>query len=157
MWTPKEDTILMEDLDSSGNAERENVTSLSGYLEPDQNKPCSRDLNAKLKKSVSFEEDVTVYLFDQEKPTLKLLSDSCTSLQNSFSCNQLAVTSEDSDLQWDDDFSVLEKSCCFHFGRLSHSLTLPTQSWTSPSRPQRSSLSQTCLFLTHVTESDLEL
>ncbi|XP_031699570.1 uncharacterized protein LOC116381489 [Anarrhichthys ocellatus] len=104
------------------------------------------DTNVKKRKSVSFEDDVMVYLFDQESPTLELHSEAYTSLPD--------VTFEDSGLEWDDDFSALEKNCHFQCVRRSqqHTSSLATQSSTA-----RFFLSQTCLFLTHVTESDLEL
>ncbi|KAK9530626.1 hypothetical protein VZT92_012114 [Zoarces viviparus] len=107
------------------------------------------DANVKKRKSVSFEDDVMVYLFDQESPTLELHSEAYTSLPD--------VTFEDSGLEWDDDFSALEKNGHFQCVRRSqqHTSSLPTQSSTALSR--RFLLSQTCLFLTHVTESDLEL
>ncbi|XP_017273869.1 class A basic helix-loop-helix protein 15 isoform X2 [Kryptolebias marmoratus] len=150
----------MEAISSAGEAEREHLPGygLGSELKSCQNNgnlrhSCRRDGNGKLKKSVSFEEDVVVYLFDQESPTLMLLSESCTSPTNSFSSNLPAVTPENADLQWEDDFSVLEKTCCFHF----HTFPLPTRDRSAPSRPERSSLSRSCLFLTYVTEADLEL
>ncbi|XP_051273872.1 class A basic helix-loop-helix protein 15 isoform X2 [Dicentrarchus labrax] len=118
-----------------------------------------RDRNVKKKKSVSFDDDVTVYLFDQESPTVELHSGPCTSLPSSYSCNLPDVILEDSGLEWEDDFSALEKSCHFQCVRHSisqqYTLSLPEQSCTA--LPRRFCLSQTCLFLTHVTESDLEL
>ncbi|XP_032358650.1 uncharacterized protein LOC116671453 isoform X2 [Etheostoma spectabile] len=110
---------------------------------------CGRDTNLKKSKSVSFDDDVIVYLFDQESPTVELHSETCTSLPD--------VTFEGSGLEWEDDFSALEKNCHFQCVRLSqpHPRSLATQTSTALSR--RFFLSQTCLFLTHVTESDLEL
>lgn len=62
-------------------------------------------------------------------------------------------------LEWEDDFPAMEKSCHFRCARQTasqpHTLTLPKQSCTALSR--RLFLPQTCLFLTHVTESDLDL
>ncbi|KAG7506727.1 hypothetical protein JOB18_014342 [Solea senegalensis] len=95
-----------------------------------------KDRMVKMRKSVSFDNDVMVYLFDQESPTMKLHSGP-------------DVTLEDNGLEWEDDFSALEES--FHVRRVSCAFSPP------PSRPQRYVVSQTCLFLTHVTESDLEL
>ncbi|XP_033466655.1 uncharacterized protein LOC117246790 [Epinephelus lanceolatus] len=108
-----------------------------------------RDVNVKKRKSVSFDNEVMVYLFDQESPTVELHTEASTSLPD--------VTLEDSGLEWEDDFSALEKNCHFQCVRNSeqYTLSLPTQSSTALSR--RFSLPQTCLFLTHVTESDLEL
>ncbi|KAI3365579.1 hypothetical protein L3Q82_010661 [Scortum barcoo] len=120
-----------------------------------------RDKHIKKKKSVSFYDDVTVYLFDQESPTVELHPGPYTSLPSSYSCNLSDVTLEDSGLEWEDDFSALEKSCHFRCVRQPasrhYTLSLPTPSCTALSGPERFSLSQTCLFLTHVTESDLEL
>ncbi|XP_070846933.1 uncharacterized protein [Chaetodon trifascialis] len=116
-----------------------------------------RDKDVKKRKSVSFDDDVMVYLFDQESPTLELHSGPCTSLPSSLSCNLPDVSIEGSGLEWEDDFSALEKSCHLQCVRQSqhHTLSLPVQSCSALSR--RLFLSQTCLFLTHVTESDLEL
>ncbi|XP_023196428.1 class A basic helix-loop-helix protein 15 isoform X1 [Xiphophorus maculatus] len=111
----------------------------------------SKSEKMKIKKSVSFEEDVIVYLFDQETPTLKLPSEPSTSPPFHFPSIQSDVMSEDNGLQWEDDFSALE--CAQPSGIVS----LPTKSWTSQTRPELCSLAQTCLFLTYVTESDLEL
>ncbi|KAM8729498.1 uncharacterized protein AB9X84_026727 isoform 2-T2 [Acanthopagrus schlegelii] len=117
-----------------------------------------RDGAVKRRKSVSFDDDVMVYLFDQESPTVELHSGPCTPPPSSHSCNLPDVTLEDG-LEWEDDFSALEKSCHFQWIKPSvpqHcTLSLPTQSCSALSR--RRFLSQTCLFLTHVTESDLEL
>ncbi|XP_014822387.1 PREDICTED: uncharacterized protein LOC106903239 [Poecilia mexicana] len=111
----------------------------------------SKSEKMKIKKSVSFEEDVIIYLFDQETPTLKLPSEPSTSPPFHIASIQSDVTSEDNGLQWEDDFSAL--ACAQQSGTVS----LPTKSWTSQGRPERCSLAQTCLFLTYVTESDLEL
>ncbi|XP_056221437.1 uncharacterized protein LOC130162029 isoform X1 [Seriola aureovittata] len=141
-----------------------NIRTRKGLLKSSQNYKCpgdssGRDSNVKMRKSVSFDDDVTVYLFDQERPTVELHSEPCTSLPRSSFCNLPDVTSDDSGLEWEDDFSALEKNC--HFQCVGHSrrcsLSLPTQSWAAQSRPERYFLSQTSLFLTHVTESDLEL
>ncbi|XP_060884769.1 serine/threonine-protein kinase LMTK2-like isoform X1 [Labrus mixtus] len=108
-----------------------------------------KDKKSTKRKSVSFEDDVTVYLFDQESPTLELHAGPYVS-RPSHNSNLPEATLEDTGLEWDDDFSALENNC--------HSqLSLQTQSCTAASRLDRFSLSQTCLFLTHVTEADLEL
>lgn len=119
----------------------------------------NEDKKAKRRKSVSFVDDVMVYLFDQERPTMELHGGPCTPLSSSHSFNLPDVTLEDIGLEWEDDFSALEKNCHFQHARHSQRFTfsLPTQSCTALSTPERFSLSQTCLFLTHVTESDLEL
>ncbi|XP_067431563.1 class A basic helix-loop-helix protein 15 isoform X2 [Thunnus thynnus] len=131
------------------------LKSCQNYNHPGKSSGMKR--NIKKKKTVSFVEDVVVYLFDQESPTLELHSETCTSLPG----NLPDVTLEDSGLEWEDDFSALEKNCQFQCVRRSvsqhYTLSLPTQSWTSMSEPEPFFLSQTCLYLTHVTESDLEL
>ncbi|CAJ1080718.1 uncharacterized protein LOC117829703 isoform X2 [Xyrichtys novacula] len=117
-----------------------------------------RDKKATKRKSVSFDDDVTVYLFDQETPTLELHTGHYTPLSSSYSCSPPDVTLEDIGLEWEDDFSALEKNC--HFQHVRHSqhntFSLLGQSCADLSRPEWFSLSQSCLFLTHVTESDLE-
>ncbi|KAK2820804.1 hypothetical protein Q5P01_023763 [Channa striata] len=118
-----------------------------------------RDRSEKRRKSVSFNDDVTLYLFDQECPTVELHSEPCTSSPNIHSCTLPDVTLDDNGLEWEDDFSALDENC--HFQCIAHSqdntFSLPTQRWTSLPRPERFSLPQTCLFLTHIAESDLEL
>lgn len=106
-----------------------------------------RDKMVKQRKSVSFDDDVMVYLFDQERPTMKLLSGPPSPLSDAYDCNLTEVLEEG--LEWDDDFSAVEKSSHFQHGRRSAS-EFPT-----PPTPGRFLLSQRCLFLTHVTESDL--
>ncbi|KAK1881122.1 Serine/threonine-protein kinase LMTK2 [Dissostichus eleginoides] len=106
------------------------------------------NMDVKRRKSVSFHEEVIVFLFDQESPTMELNPEACTSLPD--------VTLEDSGLEWEDDFSALEKNCHFQCDTHSqpHTLSLPTPTTAALSR--HLFLSQTCLFLTHVTEADLE-
>ncbi|XP_038592304.1 class A basic helix-loop-helix protein 15 isoform X1 [Micropterus salmoides] len=127
-----------------------------------------RDKNVKKRKTVCFNDDVTLYLFDQvlsscglESPTLELHPGPHTSLSSNYSCNLPEVTLEDSGLEWEDDFSALEKNCHFQCVRHSvsqhYTLSLTTQSCTALPRPEHFFLSQRFLFLTHVTESDLEL
>ncbi|XP_075890774.1 uncharacterized protein LOC142893774 isoform X5 [Nelusetta ayraudi] len=106
-----------------------------------------RDKMVKQRKSVSFDDDVMVYLFDQERPTMKLLSGPPSPLSDAYDCNLTEVPEEG--LEWDDDFSAVEMSSHFQHGRRSAS-EFPT-----PPTPGRFLLSQRCLFLTHVTESDL--
>ncbi|XP_034050443.1 serine/threonine-protein kinase LMTK2-like [Thalassophryne amazonica] len=118
------------------------------------------DRNIKKRKSVLFDEAVTVYVFDQESPTLELHSEPHTSLSSNRSYNLPDVAFEDSGLEWEDDFSALEKSR--HYQHVKQSVSqncsrAPTRhSWTARSRPDRFVSSQTCLFLTHVAPSDLE-
>lgn len=111
------------------------------------------------RKSVSFADDVIVYMFDQESPTVKLHLEPYTSASSSSELHS-DVTFDDNGLEWKDDFLALEKSCHSHsFGHSMsrcYALSLPTQNWTE-CEPEPFFLSQSCLFLTHVTESDLEL
>ncbi|CAB1448346.1 unnamed protein product [Pleuronectes platessa] len=119
----------------------------------------SSERDRKLRRSVSFDDDVMVLLFDQEGPTMELRPEPSTSLPNTATFNLPDVPLDDCGLEWEDDFSALEWS--WHLQRVSRSLhsTLSpsTPSWTAASRLQRYLPSQTCLFLTHVAESDLEL
>lgn len=59
--------------------------------------------------------------------------------------------------EWEDDFQALENTPYFQTVMDPHSVSLPSLDWTSPSRPKNRSVSHTCLVLTYVTESDLEL
>nr|XP_020471541.1 uncharacterized protein LOC109969174 isoform X2 [Monopterus albus] len=150
---------FVDDHSETVNKDRFSVGNVKSLLKACQN--CShpgvlprRNRNEKLKKTVSFDDDVMVYLFDQESPTSELPSELPaelhTSLPSSCSCSLPDVTLEDNGLEWEDDFSALELNCHFQCVRHSQHYTfpLPTQSWTP--------LSQSCLFLTHVTDSDLE-
>ncbi|XP_034425733.1 serine/threonine-protein kinase LMTK2-like [Hippoglossus hippoglossus] len=131
------------------------LKSYQNYKRPGE----SSERDRKLRRSVSFDDDVTVFLFDQEGPTMELHPEPCTSLPNTSTFNLPDVTLDDCGLEWEDDFSALEWS--WHLQRVSRSLhstlSLSTPSWTAASRPERYLPSQTCLFLTHVAESDLEL
>ncbi|XP_016890358.1 uncharacterized protein LOC103382409 isoform X2 [Cynoglossus semilaevis] len=102
------------------------------------------------KKSVSFDDDVMVFLFDQESPTEDL---TCGTHKPPPTPE---IQAEENALEWEDDFSALEDS--FQHVGLSqrHICTPPTHMWPAPTRPQRYLLSQNHLFLTHVNESDLE-
>nr|XP_019938583.1 PREDICTED: uncharacterized protein LOC109626837 [Paralichthys olivaceus] len=131
------------------------LKSYQNYNHPGE----SSERDRKLRKSVSFDDDVMVYLFDQEGPTMELHPEPCTSLPNAATFNLQDVTLDDSGLEWEDDFLALERSSHLQcVSRSLHStLSLPTPSWTAASRPQLYLPSQTGLFLTHVAESDLEL
>ncbi|XP_011486183.1 uncharacterized protein LOC105356519 isoform X1 [Oryzias latipes] len=138
-----------------------NLINLRSHLQicPNSNDPdesVEQDGNIKRKKSVSFDEDVTVYLFDQETPTVELHSGSDPFLP--CSCfHQMQTVEEDSGWEWEDDFQALENTPYFQTAMDPHSVSLPSLDWTSPSRPKNRSVSHTCLVLTYVTESDLEL
>ncbi|KAM4525260.1 class A basic helix-loop-helix protein 15 isoform 1-T1 [Odontesthes bonariensis] len=143
-------------------SETSNTQNLGNHLKSHQNnnpkEALGKDGNVKMRKSVSFDEDVLVYLFDQESPTVELHSEHCILSPCSCSGTPPEVPSEDAGLQWEDDFWALDNNTShFQYGRHSHTLSLPTWGWSALSRPERWSLSQTCLFLTYVTESDLEL
>ncbi|XP_076007702.1 uncharacterized protein LOC143001797 [Genypterus blacodes] len=113
----------------------------------------------KKRKSVSFLDDVTIYLFDQECPTLQLYRQLEPS-SHAYNLQELPL--EDMGLEWDDDFSALERNC--HYRCVTHSSASsrcepperPERSWTALSRPQQFFLSQTCLFLNPGTESELD-
>ncbi|XP_074518982.1 class A basic helix-loop-helix protein 15 isoform X1 [Halichoeres trimaculatus] len=168
-WKTSDDVV--DDLQKSATNQLHNpITNSSEAIQnEDLQKSCqtysaprvnpNEDKKAKRRKSVSFVDDVMVCLFDQERPTMELHGGPCTPLSSSYSFNLPDVTLEDIGLEWEDDFSALEKNC--HFQHVRHSqrfsFSLPTQSCTALSGPERFRLSQTCLFLTHVTESDLEL
>lgn len=104
------------------------------------------------RKSVSFADDVIVYLFDKDSPTEvpRLMSSSSVCSDNLF---------DDNGLEWEDDFLALEMNRQT-LGRPKHwrrpTSPLPTQNWTL-NMPKSFVLSPSCLFLTHVSESDLEL
>ncbi|XP_026207157.1 class A basic helix-loop-helix protein 15 isoform X1 [Anabas testudineus] len=118
-----------------------------------------RDRNVKMSRSVSFDEEVIVYMFDQDSPISELHSEPCISHPGRHSSDLSDDTLEDIGLEWEDDFSALETNRHFQYvrHRWDRSFSLPTPGRTSLARPERLSLSQTCLFLIHVTESDLEL
>lgn len=103
------------------------------------------------RKSVSFADDVIVYLYDKDSPTEKS--------QHEFSSRPAPeILFDDNDLEWEDDFLALEKKCQSHTDPKTHRSTfsLSAQNWTV-NKPKSLVLSQSCLFLTHVNESDLEL
>lgn len=116
------------------------------------------------RRTVSFCDEVIVYLFDQENPTRPSLSSASFDEPPSTpsSCpdyhQDLAL---DHGFEWEDDITALAwarpaKANC-HRGRR-HSDPSP-QRLHSPSQqesPQRYQLRKTCLVLTHVPESDLE-
>ncbi|XP_024141517.2 class A basic helix-loop-helix protein 15 isoform X1 [Oryzias melastigma] len=132
-----------------------NVINLQSHLQMcrnsnDPGESAGQDGNGKRKKSVSFDEDVTVYLFDQEIPTVELHSESDPF--QPFSCFH---HEEDSGWEWEDDFQTLENT--HHFQTDPHTISLPSLEWTSTSRPKNRALPHTCLVLTYIPESDLEL
>lgn len=104
---------------------------------------------------MSFADDVIVYLYDKvilmDGPTDESHLESSSSLISD-------ILFDDNGLEWEDDFLALEKNCPSHSCPESRRLTspLPTQNWTV-NMPKSFVLSQSCLFLTHVNESDLEL
>lgn len=57
--------------------------------------------------------------------------------------------------EWEDDFQTLENT--HHFQTDPHTISLPSLEWTSTSRPKNRALPHTCLVLTYIPESDLEL
>ncbi|RVE59413.1 hypothetical protein OJAV_G00188090 [Oryzias javanicus] len=134
-----------------------NLINLQSHLQicPNSNDPGeSAGQDGKRKKSVSFDEDVTVYLFDQEIPTVELHSDSDPFRPCSW-FHHMRTVEEDSGWEWEDDFQTLENT--HHFQTAPRTVSLPSLEWTSPCRPKNRSLPHTCLVLTYIPESDLEL
>ncbi|MBN3303848.1 LMTK2 kinase, partial [Amia calva] len=145
----------------------------------------SRDSNLR-RKAVSFFDDVTVYLFDQETPTKELgdhssgsnsrVESSPPSEANIISSFSRSINVHCGGFEWDDDFSSPEPS--FISKTASHliiSKTSPTvssryfsppppsrlaeQGWSNPSTYSRFSISPASIAsfsLTHLTDSDVE-
>lgn len=103
------------------------------------------------RKSVSFSDDVVIFLYDKDSPAKKSHPESPSSLISE-------ILFDDNGLEWEDDFLALEKNCQPRtYPKTCRSIfSLPTQNWTV-NEPKSLVLSQSCLFLTHVNESDLEL
>ncbi|MED6271908.1 hypothetical protein CHARACLAT_024995, partial [Characodon lateralis] len=108
-------------------------------------------MKMKMKKSVSFEEDVIVYLFDQETPSIKLQSEPAhlchliTPATCLMLCQKKMICSGRMTSQlWSLSNNLLLFPC-----RQTAGLLGPV--------PECCFLSKTCLFLTYVIESDLEL
>ncbi|KAM9715862.1 class A basic helix-loop-helix protein 15 isoform 1-T2 [Menidia menidia] len=148
-----------ESIPSSEDVESDRSTScnLENHHEDNLKEALGKEKNVKMRKSVSFDEDVMVYLFDQESPTVELHSENFTFPPNSSSGDPLMVTSEETGLQWEDDFGALDNTFQFQPGRSSQTPSLPSWGRFGLPKPERCSLSQSCLFLTYVTEADLEL
>uniref|UniRef100_A0A3Q4AW52 non-specific serine/threonine protein kinase n=1 Tax=Mola mola TaxID=94237 RepID=A0A3Q4AW52_MOLML len=133
------------------------------------------------RRAVSFFDDVTVYLFDQETPT-KELGDFSTgsnshvpeinnpvptaSYLNRFTNSESSTDEEGGGFEWDDDFSspAVSKTASSPAG--SHFSSPPPAvgrvlepSWTSSSNYSRFSISPANIAsfsLTHLTDSDIE-
>ncbi|XP_053709506.1 serine/threonine-protein kinase LMTK2-like [Synchiropus splendidus] len=120
---------------------------LKSCEKPKQAEKLSR--RSKRRRSVSFVDDVMVFVFDQECPTMELQGDSCTNSPPPCSW------AEDCGLEWEDDFSALERSSRLQPVSQHHSVSPATKTWTLLS--ERLFLPQNCLCLTHVSEADLEL
>uniref|UniRef100_A0A8C6WPY6 non-specific serine/threonine protein kinase n=1 Tax=Neogobius melanostomus TaxID=47308 RepID=A0A8C6WPY6_9GOBI len=127
------------------------------------------------RRAVSFFDDVTVYLFDQETPT-KELGDhlgssnsqvpefsspgSTASLLNRFTNSESSTDEEGGGFEWDDDFSspgpkALSTSAVSSFSAPSVGETR----WSSSSSYSRFSISPASIAsfsLTHLTDSDIE-
>ncbi|XP_028332951.1 class A basic helix-loop-helix protein 15 isoform X1 [Gouania willdenowi] len=125
--------------------------------EPWENR--NRNVRRRRRKSVSFNEDVVVFLFDEKSPTLKLQTECCTFPSGSSSYNLPVFTMEDNGLEWEDEFATLERND--HLQRFKPAppcnVSLPTPAFTAVTEPQQHCQTQRCLFLTYVTESDLDL
>lgn len=101
------------------------------------------------RKSVSFADDVIVYLYDKDSPTEESHPESSSSLISE-------ILFDDNGLEWDDDFLALEEKCRPHSRPRRRTSALRSLDWTVK-RPKRFALPQSVLFLTHVNDSDLEL
>ncbi|XP_029953725.1 class A basic helix-loop-helix protein 15 isoform X1 [Salarias fasciatus] len=161
-WSPGPGPGSGEEPGEAGATQNGNTPSPRGLLRSPQDggPPGASGSAAKLRKSVSFDDDVMVYLFDQERPTLDLQSEPCTSPSSNYSCSLPGFTVNDNGLEWEDDFSALEQSRhvrCAGPPRRRRSLSPPTRSGAALQTPERRCPAQRCLFLTYVTETDLEL
>uniref|UniRef100_A0A672Z6X7 Serine/threonine-protein kinase LMTK2 n=1 Tax=Sphaeramia orbicularis TaxID=375764 RepID=A0A672Z6X7_9TELE len=130
------------------------------------------------RRAVSFFDDVTVYLFDQETPT-KELGDhssgsnsqvpefnspvSTASYLNRFTNSESSTDEEGGGFEWDDDFSspapkAVSSSAASGFSAPAVGRVLEP-SWTSSSSYSRFSISPASIAsfsLTHLTDSDIE-
>ncbi|XP_020793561.2 serine/threonine-protein kinase LMTK2 isoform X1 [Boleophthalmus pectinirostris] len=123
------------------------------------------------RRAVSFFDDVTVYLFDQETPTKELGDHSgssnshvpefggsgpTASYLNRFTNSESSTDEEGGGFEWDDDFSspgpkALSPSAATSLAREPH--------WTTTSSYSRFSISPASIAsfsLTHLTDSDIE-
>ncbi|KAK7919829.1 hypothetical protein WMY93_011113 [Mugilogobius chulae] len=83
------------------------------------------------RKSVSFADDVIVYLYDKDSPAHNLHPEPDNT--TSSSSNLLSeILFDNNGLEWEDDFLALEKNCHLHNHPKSCPFSLPTQNWTIP-------------------------
>lgn len=130
------------------------------------------------KKAVSFFDDVTVYLFDQESPTKDLgeqdfptVIDSCPiatvspleRLNTSDDSSDGNVSEESGGLEWDDDFPLMPVTPSFPSSLTSVNSVLPTtapvQKQVVPVHFSRFTVSPAAVSrfsITHVSDSDME-
>lgn len=132
------------------------------------------------RRAVSFFDDVTVYLFDQETPTKELGDHSgssnsrvpefgspgpTASYLNRFTNSESSTDEEGGGFEWDDDFSspgpkALSASSVSGFSTPPSTANLAREpSWTSSSSYSRFSISPASIAnfsLTHLTDSDIE-
>lgn len=136
------------------------------------------------KRAVSFFDDVTVYLFDQETPTKELGDHSSdpnsqvpefsspaptASYLNRFANSESSTDEEGGGFEWDDDFSspapapvskALSSSAASGFSSPAPAVGRALEpSWTSSSNYSRFSISPASIAsfsLTHLTDSDIE-
>ncbi|XP_072229063.1 class A basic helix-loop-helix protein 15 isoform X2 [Leuresthes tenuis] len=85
-------------------SETSNTQNLGNHLKSRQNnnpkEALGKEGNVKIRKSVSFDEDVLVYLFDQESPTVELHPEHCIFPPCSCSSTPAVVPSEDAGNVW---------------------------------------------------------
>ncbi|XP_061568729.1 serine/threonine-protein kinase LMTK2 [Cololabis saira] len=134
------------------------------------------------RRAVSFFDDVTVYLFDQETPTKELGDHSSNSHSpefnspvptasylNRFANSESSTDEEGGGFEWDDDFTspspaFLPKTDKSPLSNATSSLTATTgrilqPSWSSSSNYSRFSISPASIAtfsITHLTDSDIE-
>lgn len=125
------------------------------------------------RRAVSFFDDVTVYLFDQETPTKELGDHSASSnspvpefsspgsnagLLNRFTNSESSTDEEGGGFEWDDDFSS-PKSLPVNAVSSFSAPSLREPHWTTTSSYSRFSISPASIAsfsLTHLTDSDIE-
>ncbi|XP_072225485.1 serine/threonine-protein kinase LMTK2 [Leuresthes tenuis] len=169
----------------------EPVKNLKSLLKPTtlriepSSSPSSARLNAEnSRRAVSFFDDVTVYLFDQETPTKELgdfssgsnsqvpeLSSpvSTSSYLNRFANSESSTDEEGGGFEWDDDFSSSAPAFLPKADKdsVSKAVSSPAAavgrvlepSWSSSSNYSRFSISPASIAsfsLTHLTDSDIE-
>lgn len=126
------------------------------------------------RRAVSFFDDVTVYLFDQETPTKELGDHSgssnsqvpefgtgpnASSLLSRFTNSESSTDEEGGGFEWDDDFSPGPKALSGSSVARFSAPSVGEPRWTTTSSYSRFSISPASIAsfsLTHLTDSDIE-